>query len=132
MRVAEYWSEHKKRLQALFVGDCLRIQNQTGHLPNKWDKTGSVVEVCQFDQYVIRVDGSGRMTLKNRKFLRKYVPVIPQSTKTSTEGYLFKIDFNLLSSSSLGILRFVCVLKCMYNYKNNVLRQNICSVIYGL
>ncbi len=28
-----------------------------------------------FDQYVIRVDGSGRVTLRNRKFLRKYVAV---------------------------------------------------------
>ena len=33
------------------------------------------MEVRQFDQYVIRVDGSGRVTLRNRKFLRKYSPV---------------------------------------------------------
>ena len=78
MRAAEYWSEHTKRLPALFVGECVRIQNQTGPQPNKWDKTGSVVEVRQFDQYVVRVDGSGHMTLRNRKFLRKYVPVIPR------------------------------------------------------
>lgn len=31
----------------------------------------------QFDQYVVKVDGSGRVTLRNRKFLRKYVPVKP-------------------------------------------------------
>ena len=34
MRAAEYWSEHTKRLPALFVGDCVRIQNQTGPQPN--------------------------------------------------------------------------------------------------
>ena len=34
-----------------------------------------MVEVRQFDQYVIRIDGSGRMTTRNRKFLRKYFPV---------------------------------------------------------
>ena len=45
--------------------------------PNKWDKTGIVVEVRQFDQYVIRVDGSGRVTLRNRRHLRKYVPFLP-------------------------------------------------------
>ncbi|KAK3881918.1 hypothetical protein Pcinc_009183 [Petrolisthes cinctipes] len=30
-------------------------------------------------QYVVRVDGSGRLTLNNRKFLRKYLPVIPRA-----------------------------------------------------
>ena len=49
----------------------------------------------------------------------------------TTEGCSFKIDLNLLSSSCFGILRFPCVLKCMYNYKNNFLRNNKYSVIYG-
>ena len=31
----------------------------------------------QHDQYVVKVDGSGRMTTRNRKFLRKYLPVVP-------------------------------------------------------
>ena len=30
----------------------------------------------QFDQYVIRMDGSGRVTLRNRRFLRKYIPAV--------------------------------------------------------
>ena len=75
MKAAERWSEHTKSLSPLKVGDTVRIQNQTGQFPTKWDKTGRVVEVRQFDQYVIRVDGSGRVTLRNRKFLRKYNPV---------------------------------------------------------
>ena len=78
MKDAERWSEHTKRLPPLTVGNHVRIQNQTGPYPTKWDKTGVVIEVRQFDQYVIRVDGSGRMTTRNRKFLRKYIPV--QST----------------------------------------------------
>ena len=75
MRGAEGWSEHTKRLLPLVVGDHVRIQNQTGLHPLKWDKTGVVVEVRQFDQYIVRVDGSGRFTLRNRKFLSKYIPV---------------------------------------------------------
>ena len=39
-------------------------------------QTGTVIEVHQFDQYAIKVDGSGWLTLQNRKFLRKYLPVI--------------------------------------------------------
>ncbi|GFN93700.1 hypothetical protein PoB_002020600 [Plakobranchus ocellatus] len=48
-------------------------------LSAKWHKTEIVIEVHQFDQYVIRVDGSGRVTLRNRKFLHLYYPVIARS-----------------------------------------------------
>ncbi len=48
-----------------------------------------VVEVRQFDQYVVKVDGSGRMTLRNRKFLRKYTPVAtPAARHTIIENIL--------------------------------------------
>ena len=80
---AECWSEHTRRLPPLRVGDTVRIQNQTGPNPTKWDKTGAVIEVRQFDQYLIRVDGSGRATLRNQRFLRKYTPAIPQPTRRS-------------------------------------------------
>ena len=44
------------------------------------------MEVKQFDQYAVRVDGSGRVTLRNRKFLRKFdkivVDHIPGTTHT--------------------------------------------------
>ena len=76
MKMAERLAEHTKCLPPLSVGDHVRIQNQTGPHPLKWDKTGTVVEVRQFDQYVVRVDGSGRVTLRNRKFLRRYTPVL--------------------------------------------------------
>ena len=77
MKAAERWSEHTQHLYPLKVGDTVRIQNQRGPFPTKWDKTGCVVEVRQFDQYVVRVDGSGRVMLRNRKFLRKYMPIQP-------------------------------------------------------
>ena len=48
-----------------------RIQNQTGRSSNKWDKTGLVVQVGANDQYVVKVRGSGRLTLRNRKYLRR-------------------------------------------------------------
>lgn len=31
------------------------------------------MEVKEFDQYVIKVDGSGRLTIRNRKFLRPLI-----------------------------------------------------------
>lgn len=77
MKAHERLSEHTRRLPPLVVGDKVRVQNQMGSHPNKWDKTGTVTEVRQYDQYVIKLDGSGRMTTRNRKFLRKYIPVMP-------------------------------------------------------
>ena len=66
------------------------IQNQSGRFPKKWDKSGMIVEVKGHDQYVVKVAGSGRLTLRNRRFLRRYnVPQRPQNntphhTLTST------------------------------------------------
>ncbi len=67
----EKWSEHTRALPQLKVGDHVRIQNQTGPFPCRWDKTGTIVQVQQFHQYWVRMSGSGRATLRNRKFLRK-------------------------------------------------------------
>ncbi|XP_033118972.1 uncharacterized protein K02A2.6-like [Anneissia japonica] len=90
MRSAEYWTQHTGRLPALAVGDSVRIQNQTGPHPTEWDKTGTVIGVHQFDQYIVRVDGSGRITLRNRHFLRKYIPVYqPERRRMITDDLRF-------------------------------------------
>lgn len=85
-KTVERLTEHTRSLPPLVIGDSVRVQNQSGPHPTKWDKTGIVVEVRQFDQYVIRVDGSGRVTLRNRKFLRKYVPVVPRAPVATLPG----------------------------------------------
>ena len=59
-----------KLLLPLRVGDRVYIQNQAGRYATKWDKTGQVIETHKNDQYVVKVDGSGRLTLRNRKFLK--------------------------------------------------------------
>ena len=79
-KTCERLTEHTRQLPPLQVGDCVRIQNQRGINPTKWDRSGVIVEVKQYDQYVVRVDGSGRVTLRNRKFLRKYIPVVPRDS----------------------------------------------------
>ena len=56
IRATERWTEHTR-----------------SQLKLKWDKTGRVVEVCQFDQYMVRMDGSGCATMRNSKFLRKFI-----------------------------------------------------------
>ena len=70
----ENLAEHARPLRPLEHGDRVIIQNQNGRFPKKWDKSGTVVEVRPNDQYYVKVDGSGRLTLRNRRFLRKYAP----------------------------------------------------------
>ena len=90
VKAAERWSEHTKRLPPLRVGDTVRIQNQTGPQPRRWERTGTVVEVRQFDQYLVRVDGSRRVTLRNRKFLRRYIPAGPRQQPVTAERVTHK------------------------------------------
>ncbi|XP_046858537.1 uncharacterized protein LOC124451985 [Xenia sp. Carnegie-2017] len=91
MRAAERWSEHTRRLPPLSIGHHVRIQNQTGPYPAKWDKTGTVIEVLQHDQYRVKVDGSNRITLRNRKFLRQFTPVQEHLPKYTTDTDLLLI-----------------------------------------
>ena len=62
-------------LQPLQQGDSVFIQNQ-GSLkkPLKWDREGTIVSQGKNDQYLVKVAGSGRLTLRNRRFLRKFSP----------------------------------------------------------
>ena len=63
-----------RSLKPLAVGQYVIIQNQRGPHPLRWERTGVVVECKPFDQYVIKVHGSNRLTLRNRRFLRSYDP----------------------------------------------------------
>ena len=70
----ERYNSHAKPLPPLQVGDPVSVQNQTGNCPRRWDKTGRIAEVLDHGQYVVKMDGSGRCTLRNRKFLRRCQP----------------------------------------------------------
>jgi len=74
LRERETYNAHTRPLMPLHVGDIVSVQNQTGTHPNRWDKTGLVVECQDHSQYVVRLHGSGRCTLRNRRFLRKCSP----------------------------------------------------------
>ena len=60
-----------KTLKKLDIGNIVSVQNQTGPRAKKWDKTGVIVETLPYDQYRIKMDGSGQVTLRNRQFIRK-------------------------------------------------------------
>ena len=74
IKTSEVLNRHSRNLRQLYTGDRCFVQNQTGPSPKRWDRTGIVIEAHPHDQYTIKIDGSGRLTTRNRKFLRYFQP----------------------------------------------------------
>lgn len=74
VKSAEALNEHSKHLPLLTPGKRCFVQNQAGNSPKRWDRTGVIVECKPHDQYVVKIDGSGRLTNRNRRFLRHFEP----------------------------------------------------------
>ena len=71
-RLEELSDSSRRHLEKLVVGQHVRIQNA---VTKRWDRTGVVTRVLRaIRQYTIRMDGSGRVVLRNRKFLRPISP----------------------------------------------------------
>ena len=68
------YNEHTKPLPQLSIGETVSVQNQTGSHPNRWDKTGMITEIGDHNNYWVRLHGSGRCTMRNRRFLRQIIP----------------------------------------------------------
>ena len=78
----ERWSEHTRSQPALHPGQNVYIQNQRGlgKAGKRWDRSGVVLENKGFDKYSVKIDGSGRVTDRNRRFLRAFKPEHGPST----------------------------------------------------
>ena len=75
MRTTERLEEHTRDLDPLKQGDNVFIQNQdpSSKEHKKWNRQGTIIIAGKYDQYLVRVHGTGRLTVRNRRFLRKYM-----------------------------------------------------------
>ena len=80
MERKENYDADKKNMLPLEEGDIVQVQNMTGAKPNRWDKTGMVVEKMGNRQYHVKMDGSRRVLLRNRKNLKKITPLEAEDT----------------------------------------------------
>ena len=71
----ELYNSHYSYLLPLGTGDSVLLQNRYAPYPKRWMNSGIVVEVLPNCQYRIKVDGSNRVTLRNRRFIKKITPV---------------------------------------------------------
>ena len=81
-RTNDAMSARTRPLCPLRCGHGVFFQNQGGRHPRKWNKVGTVVEALDFDQYNVKVGGSGRITRRNRRFFR-LMPDVAESPQTS-------------------------------------------------
>ena len=90
--------EHTKPLQPLTVGTVVQIQNQHGPHSNKWDLSGTIVEPLNFEAYLVKMDGSNRITKRNRRYLRPIVPytsiISPSSSLPNTFQHFVQDNVN--------------------------------------
>ena len=74
-------------LKPLELGCTVQVQNQRGPHANKWDLSGTVVESQPFDSYLVKMDGTGRITKRNRRFLRPIVPFLQQPDRLPLQRF---------------------------------------------
>ena len=83
-RLIEKYNRTAHTLRPLLKGQIVSIQCTNN---NRWNTTGQIIETLPHNQYRIRVDGSGRITLRNRRFLRKLrTPVTPHPILSPSNG----------------------------------------------
>lgn len=78
-KCCERLNEHSRNLKPLQVGDKCYVQNMAGNHPTRWDRSGVVISNDGHDSYTLKIDGTGRLTRRNRRFLRKYQPLMSAS-----------------------------------------------------
>ena len=77
MEKAVHLTRGTKQLKKLELGQQVQIQdqNKASKTFKQWTKTGVVVNVGDYDDYQISVDGSRSITKRNRQYLKPITPV---------------------------------------------------------
>ena len=97
VRSVESTRSHSK-LPKLSIGNRVFVQNQNGTHPTKWDRFGVIVECNNHDQYLVKMDGTGRLSLRNRKFLRQYS--LPSSVQMHSTHHMVETGLSFTDNLS--------------------------------
>ena len=102
-RLLNKYNSTAHALKPLTIGTKVVVQSNTGR--RLWNRTGVIVECLPYRQYTVRMNGSGRVTLRNRRFLRPdYVlphPLISPSAHVSEKPSKLTVPPNSIQSDQL-------------------------------
>ena len=76
-----------RKMPPIAVSDKVLVQNQKGRSPNILDKSGVIVECKPHNQVNVMMDGSRKVSLRNRQFLRKIETPMPVSGVKPSQFY---------------------------------------------
>ena len=128
VKSVENLNSHAHPLPRLGVGDRVFVQNQVGSHPKKWDRSGDIVECKGNDQYAVKINGTGRLTLRNRKFLRRYtLPTTPAQTQSS--GTMTMADGPYVHNTTVDVPGVVKPLPCSNTEKPRSVRELFRNII---
>ena len=102
--IATQYNTHTRPLCELTAGTYVLIQSKN----KKWNKQGVIIEKLDNRQYRIKVKGSGRITLRNRRFIKPCSIIQPQTSTTTKpthrqhSHHQIPIDISSHTQSSLG------------------------------
>ena len=83
IRNKDYHDIHQiKHHKPLTVGQEVACQNVRNR---KWDRTGTIVEDCGNRQYRVKINGSGRSSLRTRTHLKPLLHIRPQTLIISSQ-----------------------------------------------
>ena len=71
-------------METIAPGTPVRVQNQDGPYLRRWQGTGTVTEALPFKQYRVKMDGTGKPTVRNRQFI---FPVVSPWKKLQGVGH---------------------------------------------
>ena len=99
-----------RTLKPLQKGDHVYVQDQTGATPLKWSKSGVILETLPFNSFIIKIDGSGKITKRNRQFLRKFTPFeeVNKDQPLISHPNLLQHDTNLTNPSDVAVSIVAC------------------------
>ena len=99
IRTSESINQHARSLSPLQAGDKCFVQNQAGNFARKWHNTGTIMEVLPHNKYAIKIDGSGRVTYRNRRFLKMYTPATLAMRRDQTPPPVYNCQDSTLPDS---------------------------------
>ena len=94
-KIEEKYNSHAKSLPELQIGTRVLWQNMRNM---RWDRSGTIVDTGQYRQYFIKLDGSGQITLRNRRHIRKILvepPITPILDKPTNSQLSQPINQNI-------------------------------------
>ncbi|ROT64449.1 hypothetical protein C7M84_017609 [Penaeus vannamei] len=76
-KIDPQWRQTLNKRELQMPGSSVWIEHQA---TKAWSKSGTMVEVRPYRQYTVRIDGSGRITLRNPSHLKEASPLDPLSS----------------------------------------------------